>query len=163
VSSCVLILVQMCPHTTMCVLILLYVCPHATYVSSYYYTCVLMLYMCPHTTVCIHILLYMRPHTTVHVPCLPMPSRTVYVKASAGRHAIHKALYIACLPADAFTYRHRLAGADALYIACLPADAFENCVRAYNVGKVRRDLKERACSSAFCVSIGTCVLGKQVK
>jgi hypothetical protein len=35
------------------------------YVSSYYYTCVLMLvYMCPHTTICVLIPLYMCPHTT---------------------------------------------------------------------------------------------------
>jgi hypothetical protein len=77
---CVLILLYMCPHTTIfgwqvggrglgtarrttiylassnsciCVLILLYMCPHTTiYVSSYYDICVLILrYMCPHTTI----------------------------------------------------------------------------------------------------------------
>ena len=58
-----------CPHTAMCVLMLLsvcvgdigarsrsqlYMCPHTTtYVSSYYYRCVLILlqYMCPRTTI----------------------------------------------------------------------------------------------------------------
>ena len=55
----------MCPHTTIyvssyyCVLILLYMCPHTT-VSSYY--C-----MCPHTTICVLILLYLCPHTTISV------------------------------------------------------------------------------------------------
>jgi hypothetical protein len=45
-SLCVLILLCMCPHTTM-------------YVSSYYYVCVLILLcMCPHTYV---------PHTTMYV------------------------------------------------------------------------------------------------
>jgi hypothetical protein len=53
-------------------------CPHtATHVSSYYYTCALMLlYMCPHTAMhvssyyCIYalILLYMCPQTTIYVP-----------------------------------------------------------------------------------------------
>ena len=40
---------------------LLYMCPHTImYVSSYYYTCVLiLLYTCPHTIMC--------PHTTVYV------------------------------------------------------------------------------------------------
>jgi hypothetical protein len=59
-----------------CVLILLYMCPHTTiYVSSHYYICVLILlymcpqyyYMCPHTTICVLILLYMCPHTTINV------------------------------------------------------------------------------------------------
>jgi hypothetical protein len=59
----------MCPHTTICFLILLCMCPHTTvYVSSYYYVCVLiLLYMCPHTTICVLILLYMCPHTTIYV------------------------------------------------------------------------------------------------
>jgi hypothetical protein len=64
---CFLILLHVCPHTTIyvfsysyvCVLILLYMCLHTPiYVSSYYYMCVLiliirvliLLYMCPHTT-----------------------------------------------------------------------------------------------------------------
>jgi hypothetical protein len=55
---CVLILLYMCPHTTIyvssyyfiCVLILPYVCPHTAYVSSYCYIYVLiLLYVCPHT------------------------------------------------------------------------------------------------------------------
>jgi hypothetical protein len=69
-----------------CVLILLCMCPHTTiHVSSYYYPCVLiLLYMCPHTTVhvfsyycmhgclhtaymCVRILLYVCPHTTIHM------------------------------------------------------------------------------------------------
>jgi hypothetical protein len=75
--TCVLILLYMCPHTTICVssyyymcpltcvrILLLcmssyyYMCPHATiYASSHYYICVLRLlyvssycYICPHTT-----------------------------------------------------------------------------------------------------------------
>jgi hypothetical protein len=80
---CVLILLYMCPHTTICVLILLYMCPHTLraivnhrihtiYVFSYNCICVLILLcMCPHTTIsvssyyymCPHILLYMCPHT----------------------------------------------------------------------------------------------------
>jgi hypothetical protein len=42
---CVLLLLYVCPHTTMC--------PHTTiYVFAYYYICVLiLLYMCPHTTI----------------------------------------------------------------------------------------------------------------
>ena len=73
----------MCPHTTMCsyyhtcVLILLSVCPHTSlrvlilYVASYYYLCpqtafadiyvssnyyigvLILLYVCPHTTICV--------------------------------------------------------------------------------------------------------------
>ncbi len=72
----------------LCVLILLSMCPHTSvYVSSYYYVysyyclCVLILlsmcttlsslhYMCPHTTVCVLILLYMCPHTTTCVRIL---------------------------------------------------------------------------------------------
>ncbi len=67
----------MCPHTTIyvsscyytCVLILLYMCPHATiYVSSYYN-------MCPHATthvssysyICVVMLLYLCPHTLADV------------------------------------------------------------------------------------------------
>ncbi len=67
---CVLILLYMCPHTTVyvCVLILLYMCPHtAIYVSSYSYICVLiLLYMCPHTNIytCPH---NMCPPTTIYV------------------------------------------------------------------------------------------------
>ena len=48
----VLILLYVSSYYHICVLILIYVCPHTTiHVSSYYYTCVLiLLYMCPHTT-----------------------------------------------------------------------------------------------------------------
>ncbi len=59
----------MCPHTTMCVsyyyiyvLILLHMCPHSTlHVCSYTTVCVLILlqYICPHTTTC--------PHNTIYV------------------------------------------------------------------------------------------------
>jgi len=55
----------------------LYRCPHpATYVSSYFYICVLiLLHMCPHTStyvssscyICVLILLHMCPHTTLNV------------------------------------------------------------------------------------------------
>jgi hypothetical protein len=84
-APCVLILLYMCPKTTICVLILLYMCvlilldmrPHATY-----YICVLiLLHMCPHSTMpggaCIPsrayapqmspALRYMCPHTTAYV------------------------------------------------------------------------------------------------
>jgi TPR repeat protein len=57
---CVLILLYMCPHTTVdvsshtfiCVLILLHMCPHTpSYVCTHYYVCVLIhLYLCAHTT-----------------------------------------------------------------------------------------------------------------
>ncbi len=66
---CVLILLYMCPYTTICVVMLLYMCPHtAIYVSLYYY-------MCRHTTIyvssyyyiCVLILLNMCPHTTIYV------------------------------------------------------------------------------------------------
>ena len=78
-GPCVLILLDMCPHTTryvssyykICVLILLCMCPHATmHVSSYCYVCVLV---CPHTTICVLIQLhvssyyYTCPHTTISV------------------------------------------------------------------------------------------------
>jgi hypothetical protein len=48
-----LLLLYMCPHTTICVLLLLYMCPRTTtFVSSYCYTCVLMLLcMCSHTSI----------------------------------------------------------------------------------------------------------------
>ena len=49
-----LILLYLCPHTTICVssYILLYVRPHTiTSVPSYFY-------MCPHTALCVLILLY---------------------------------------------------------------------------------------------------------
>jgi hypothetical protein len=79
--SSVLMLLYMCPHTTICVsshycicvLILLYMCPHTTAVylaphtticvSSHYCICVLtLLYMCPHTSA-----VYLAPHTTIYV------------------------------------------------------------------------------------------------
>jgi hypothetical protein len=42
--SGVLILLYVCPHTTICVSSYYYMCPHTTiYVSSYYYVCVLVL------------------------------------------------------------------------------------------------------------------------
>ena len=75
---CVLILLHMCPHTTVsvssycciCVLMLLYMCPHtAMYLVSSYYC------MCPHTTasvssycyICVLMLLYLCPHTAASV------------------------------------------------------------------------------------------------
>ena len=83
---CVLILLHMCPHTTIYlassyyhirVLILLYMCPHLV---SQPHACgpphrPLSLYMCPHTAVyvssycciCVLILLYMCPHTATYV------------------------------------------------------------------------------------------------
>ena len=51
-TICVLILLHMLPHTTICVLILPYMCPHTTTdVSSYYYlsSVLRLLHMCPHT------------------------------------------------------------------------------------------------------------------
>jgi hypothetical protein len=70
---CVVILLCMCPHTTICVLILS-ICSrtiiiHASHttvhVSSYYYTCVLILLhvssynnMCSHTTMCPYTIIY---------------------------------------------------------------------------------------------------------
>jgi hypothetical protein len=86
----VLVLLYVCPHTTiylssyycMCphTIILLCVsgptdmCPHTTIsVSSYYYICVLiLLYLCPqlHLRRRLRILLYVRPHTTICVPIL---------------------------------------------------------------------------------------------
>ena len=58
VSSCVLI--YMCPHSTSCVLILLYMCPHTTiYVSSCYDMCpAVSSYICPHTTSCVSLYYY---------------------------------------------------------------------------------------------------------
>ncbi len=82
-SSCVLILLHMCPPATVyvcsdystCVRILLHVCPHATvYVSSCYCICVLRARDCtgktakmPRSTfvICVLILLYFCPHATV--------------------------------------------------------------------------------------------------
>jgi hypothetical protein len=67
---CVLILLYVCPHTTVCVLMLLYMClrgrardagAYYIYVSSYYYVCVLILLY-----VFVLILLYVCPHTTVY-------------------------------------------------------------------------------------------------
>ena len=85
----VLILLYVCPHTTMCpctticVSSYCYVCRHTTMcptniqLSSYYYICVLiLLFACPHTITtymssfyytCVLILLYMCPHTTIYV------------------------------------------------------------------------------------------------
>jgi hypothetical protein len=70
-----LILLYVCPRTTVYVSSYYYIRPHTSvcfhttiYVSSYYYICVLiLLYMCPHTTVCVLILLYMCPHTIIYV------------------------------------------------------------------------------------------------
>ena len=81
----------MCPHTTTCVLILLCICPYtATYVSSYRYICVLIqgdtgpvelsannfddetkgnkagIYMCPHTAIDLSAYCYMCPHTAMY-------------------------------------------------------------------------------------------------
>ena len=82
---CVRILLHVCSHSTICVLILL--CPHSTrcphtttYVSSYYYKCVLillgvliLLYRCPHTTICVLILLYMCPQVMIHQVSVEYP------------------------------------------------------------------------------------------
>ncbi len=64
---CVLIVLNMYPHTTMCPHTAIYassyyyICPHTTvYVSSYCYICVLIvLNMYPRTAMC--------PHSTIHV------------------------------------------------------------------------------------------------
>ena len=58
-SSCMSILLHMCPHTTICL-------------SSYYYTRVLiLLYMCLlYTAICVVILLYMCLHTPIYVSTL---------------------------------------------------------------------------------------------
>jgi hypothetical protein len=73
----------MCYLTT-CVLILLYMCPHTTiYVSSYYsyahrgqalfkplyiqHICVILLHVSSYYYICVLILLYMCPHTTIYV------------------------------------------------------------------------------------------------
>ncbi len=104
----VLILLHMCPHTTicvltLCVLMLLCMCPHTTiYVSSYCYICVLILlyvsshytcvlillnmcphatFMCPHATVCVRILLHMCPHATMCPHTTTCPHTTVYVSS----------------------------------------------------------------------------------
>ncbi len=80
---CVLMLLYMCPHTTVYVPSCYYICALCyymcvfilLYVSLYYYICVLiLLYMCPlllyvcfYTTICVLILLYMCPHTSIYV------------------------------------------------------------------------------------------------
>ncbi len=63
-----LLLLYMCPHTTICVLMLLYMCPHTTiYVFSFYYICVLMLrYLCLHA-IPVSSCDYMCPHTATNV------------------------------------------------------------------------------------------------
>jgi hypothetical protein len=85
-TTCVLILLYTSLHTVVYEsnakfwsphLILLYMCPHTTIcVSSYCYMCVLiLLYVCPHTAVCVSsyccvcvlLLLCMRPHTGIYV------------------------------------------------------------------------------------------------
>ncbi len=83
----------MCPHTTtyvssyyyICVLVLLHMCPHTTtYVSSDYNICVLILqHMCLHTTICVLILQYMCPHTTICVLILlyMCPHTSIYVSS----------------------------------------------------------------------------------
>jgi hypothetical protein len=62
-TICVLVLLYMCPHTTMCVSSPL---PHSMYVSSYCCICVANYYIC--VLVLVLILLNMCPHTTVYVP-----------------------------------------------------------------------------------------------
>jgi hypothetical protein len=64
----VLILLHMCPDTTVYKRITELQAPHILYVSSYYYICVLiLLYTRPQTSICVLILLYMCPHTTIYV------------------------------------------------------------------------------------------------
>ena len=80
----VLILLHVCPHTTIHVCTAgrratpascaqesyqVSKCPHtAILVPSYYYICVLiLLYLCPHTTTCVSSYCYICPHTTVCV------------------------------------------------------------------------------------------------
>jgi hypothetical protein len=52
-TTCVHILIEMCPRTTTCVHTLLYMCPRTT--------------MCHHTTMYVSAYYYMCPHTTKHV------------------------------------------------------------------------------------------------
>ncbi len=68
-SVCVLILRYVCPHTNIYVLILLHLCPLTTVcVSSYYYICVLrckgVRNLSSYYYICVRILLHMCPHTT---------------------------------------------------------------------------------------------------
>ena len=95
-TLCALVLLYMCPHTTICVLILLYpICVLilqyvSSYydVSSYYYICVLILphvssyyNMCPHTTICVLILLHMPGLWSAHTPSKNMqPPRSAACK-----------------------------------------------------------------------------------
>ena len=62
----------MCPHT-ICVLILLYMCPHTT------------ICMCPHTTICVLMLLCIFPHTTTcmcpHTTICMCPHTTIFVSS----------------------------------------------------------------------------------
>ena len=86
---CVLILLYMCPHTTICVSSYYYICVlillhvssfyYVSSYSSYYYMCVLIL-LCisPHTTIylssfyyiCVLMLLYMCPHSARFLLCV---------------------------------------------------------------------------------------------
>jgi hypothetical protein len=89
---CVLILLNMCPHTTVylssiqyyyaCVLILLCMCPRAAmYLSTYYYSVVIPLYICPHTTIHVSTFYYMCPRSTICVLILlhMCPHSTMYM------------------------------------------------------------------------------------
>jgi hypothetical protein len=87
--TCVLILLYICPNTTIyvssyyhiCVLILLYMCPHTTiYVSSYYY-----IYMCPDTTIYVSLDYYVCPHTTIYVSSY----YSIYSGSTGGRKCIN--------------------------------------------------------------------------
>ncbi len=61
-TTCILILLHMCPHTTIYVSSYYYMCPHTTtYVSSYYH--ILLLHVCWYYYICVFILLHMCPHT----------------------------------------------------------------------------------------------------
>jgi hypothetical protein len=55
---CVLILLYMCPHTTVCVLILLYMCPHTTIYEEEGEETFSYCYMCPHTAIYVSLYYY---------------------------------------------------------------------------------------------------------
>jgi hypothetical protein len=85
-----------------CVLILLYVCPHTTvHVSSYSY-------MCPHPTTCVRILLYMCPHTNTicvlilrYIPTIRVVKRPTHLersspKTDAPREVLKRPTHLEC-------------------------------------------------------------------
>jgi len=102
-----------CPHTTIhvsacagvssyyytCVLILLYTCPllpymcpyAAIYVSSYYYICVLIpLHMCPHP------IIYMCPHPTISAPLAVTAAHTLRIRPHTLAHTSAYVGYLIC-------------------------------------------------------------------